>query len=51
MKQRDSDFVWWVRGNSEDRGWEAGRGEDMKVLDMWKELAFVWGHWGAIAGF
>lgn len=50
MKQIDSNLVWWVRGNRESQGWEAGRGEDMKVLDIWKELAFVWGHWRATAG-
>ena len=24
VKQRDNNFVWWVRGNSESQGWERG---------------------------
>lgn len=37
-KQRGGNFVWWLRGSSEGQGWEAGRGEDRKVLDVWRSF-------------
>lgn len=39
VKQRDNNFVWWVRGNSEGQGWEAERGKDREGPDiMWRSL-------------
>lgn len=39
VKQRDNNFVWWVRGNSEGQGCEAERSKDREGPDiMWRSL-------------